>query len=146
MCPARIDTATHRTDDRAVLCRLGLVTILVVVCAGCSSEQRETDSSTVATAFLTAMTDGDTRAACALLATDTREGLESSEGKPCAASLESLDITGGTIDATDVWGDRAQARAATGTVFLVELNDGWRVTAAGCTRSADGPYECLLAA
>ncbi|HEV7650476.1 MAG TPA: hypothetical protein VGP26_20200 [Actinophytocola sp.] len=128
------------------ICRLGVVAVFIVICAGCATGQRATDSRAVAADFLTAMGDGDRGAACALLAVDTREQLEYSEGEPCATSLESVDIAGGTVDTVDVWGDRAQARASTGTLFLVELDIGWRVAAAGCTRGTDGTYNCLLGA
>jgi hypothetical protein len=126
--------------------RLGVAAAAVLQCAGCAAGQRETDPRDVAVGFLAAMGDGDTRAACALLAKDTRQDLEYSEGEPCANSLESVDIAGGRVAEVAVWGDRAQARASTGTLFLVELNTGWRVVAAGCTRATDGTYDCLLAA
>ncbi|MPZ81884.1 MAG: hypothetical protein GEV28_16425 [Actinophytocola sp.] len=126
--------------------RLGVVAVLIILCVGCGTGQRETDSAAVATDFLAAMGDGDTRVACALLATDTRESLEYSGGGPCTSSLGSVDIAGGAVEGVEVWGDRAQARASTGTLFLVELNVGWRVAAAGCTRATDGTYDCLLGA
>ena len=127
--------------------RRGVVAgVLIVVCAGCATGQRSNDSRTVASDFLAAMGDGDSGAACALLAEDTRDQLEYSESEPCATSLESIDIAGGTVDTIDVWGDRAQAHASTDTLFLVELDVGWRVAAAGCTRAADGTYNCLLGA
>ncbi len=126
--------------------RPAFVAVLVAVCAGCATGARENDSRAVATTFLAAMGDHDTAAACALLAADTRDQLEYAEGEPCATSLESVDIAGGAVDTVDVWGDRAQARASTGTLFLVELDSGWRIAAAGCARSAEGTYDCLLGA
>jgi hypothetical protein len=129
-----------------VICRLGVVAVLIVACAGCATGQREADSTAAASGFLTAMGDDDMPAACALLATKTREELEYSESEPCATSLKSVDIAGGTVGAVAVWGGRAQARTSTGTLFLVELDAGWRVTAAGCTRAPDGTYDCLLGA
>jgi hypothetical protein len=126
--------------------RLGVAAVLVVLCAGCATGQRETDSRAAATGFLTAMTDGDTGAACGLLAPKTRQGLEYQNRQPCPTSLGTVEITGGEVGKVEVWGDRAQAQASTGTLFLVELDSGWRVSAAGCTRAADGTYDCLLAA
>jgi hypothetical protein len=116
------------------------------LCCGCSVGQREVDSKATAVDFLAAMADGNTRAACALLATRTREDLETSEGQPCASALESTDLAGGQVGDVAVWGDRAQAHASTGTLFLVELDTGWRVTAAGCARTDTGTYDCRLAA
>lgn len=129
-----------------VISRLGTVVAVVIMCAGCAVGQRATDSRVTAEGFLTATGDGDTRAACALLATNTREDLEFSEGRPCESALESVDLPGGAVNEVTVWGDRAQAHASTGTLFLVELDMGWRVAAAGCTRAEDGTYDCLLAA
>jgi hypothetical protein len=132
-----------------MITRIGIVAAAVIatvgVCCGCAAGQRETDSRSVAAKFLAAMGDGDTSAACTLLADDTRQDLEYSEGRPCAQALESVDISGGAVGEVDVWGDRAQARASTGTLFLVRLAGGWRVTAAGCT-PGDSGYDCVLAA
>jgi hypothetical protein len=140
-----------RLEDRSVLiCRLSAVAAVVAMCAslasGCASGQREVGSKAAAVDFLAAMVEGDTRAGCALLATNTREDLEVSAGQPCSSALESVDIAGGEVDEVTVWGDRAQARASSGTLFLVELATGWRVSAAGCTRADDGIYDCQLAA
>ena len=126
--------------------RLAIVGAIVIACAGCAAGQRANESRAIATEFLAAMDAGDTRAACALLATDTRDELEFSEGEPCAASLASVEIAGGTVEEVAVWGDRAKAGASTGTLFLVQLDVGWRVAAAGCVRGEGEAYDCLLAA
>ena len=135
-----------RTGRPVMITRIAIVAAMVISCCGCGAGQREADSRSAAAGFLAAMGDGDTGAACALLADATRENLEYSEGKPCAAALESVDISGGEVGEVAVWGDRAQARASAGTLFLVQLDAGWRVTAAGCERSGDGGYDCVLAA
>lgn len=127
----------------------GITTVIAVgalLCAGCASGQREADSRDTAASFVDAMGRGDTRTACALLSADTRDSLETSEQQPCQKALRSVDIAGDAITSATVWGDRAQARSHGGTLFLVELDTGWKVTAAGCTRSADGTYDCLLGA
>ena len=92
--------------------RLGAVLAAVLMCAGCATGQREADSRAVAASFADAMGGGDTQAACALLATDTRDALEHSEQQPCPAALESVDIPAGRIVTATVWGDRAQARTS----------------------------------
>ncbi len=129
-----------------MICRLGVAVAVVVMCAACATGQRETGSRAAAASFLEAVGDGQTRDACALLAADTREELEYSEGEPCAAALESVELGGGTVQEVTVWGDRARARASAGTLFLVEFDAGWRIAAAGCTPAAAGTYDCLLAA
>ena len=133
-----------------MITRVGAIATVLLLCASCATGQREVDSRDAATAFVDAMGGGDTAAACALLSTDTRDAVEHSEQQPCAKALESVDISGGGITGATVWGDRAQARSSSGTLFLVELDAGWRITAAGCTRSGgdngDDTYDCLLAA
>jgi hypothetical protein len=123
-----------------------IATAVALLCAGCATGQRETDSRAAAASFLRAMGGGDTSAACALLATNTRDALEHSDQQPCPQALKSVDISEGAITEAEVWGDRAQARSTAGTLFLVELTSGWRVSAAGCARADDGTYDCLLAA
>jgi hypothetical protein len=126
--------------------RLGIVAALIVMCAGCAGGQREADSRAAAADFLAAITDRDTRKACALLATDTRDQLSYAEGEPCTTALGSSDLAGGSVDSVAVWGERAEVHASSGTLFLVELDTGWRIAAAGCTRGSDGTYDCRLGA
>jgi len=125
--------------------RVCAAAILMLGCVGCAAEERVATSSDVADEFLAAVEAGDAAAACALIAPKTREEFEFGEGEPCADTLGSLDLpAGGTVDEVEVWGDRAQARGETDTLFLVETHDGWRVAAAGCLRGEDETYDCLL--
>jgi hypothetical protein len=114
-----------------------LAAVLVLACAGCASGERAATSSEVANRFLASVDAGDTATACDLVAPEPRQEV-------CPDSLADLGLPGGTVDEVDVWGDRAQARGRTDTLFLVELDAGWRVAAAGCTLTADGTYDCLL--
>jgi hypothetical protein len=118
-----------------------LVTVALLV-AGCGSAQREAAAG-AAEEFLTAVGDDDMAAACALLAPDTRQGVEASEHAPCEEGFPEL--SGGDVGEVEQWGDRAQARSDAGTVFLVELDTGWRISAAGCEPSVEDTYECTLA-
>ena len=125
--------------------RLCAAAILILACAGCAAGERAATSGDAADRFLAAIEAGDVPAACGLIAPKTREGLELSEGQPCEASLGSLELPGGgSVDDVEVWGDRAQARGQTDTLFLVELDAGWRVTAAGCTPGDGDTYDCRL--
>ncbi|MCT2584266.1 hypothetical protein [Actinophytocola gossypii] len=130
----------HRT------CGAGaILVVLTLLCVGCAAGERAATSSTVADDFLAAVEAGDARAACALIAPKTREAFEFGEGESCVDSLGSLDLpAGGTVDEVEVWGDRAQAIGETDTLFLVETHSGWRVAAAGCLRTEDETYDCLL--
>lgn len=109
---------------------------------GCGTAQRATDASAAAEEFLTAIGDGDAAAACAVLAPEAAEDIAASEGAPCEEAIGSLNLTAGAVDEVDVWGDRAQVRTDADVLFMVELDDGWKVAAAGCSPQGDRPYEC----
>lgn len=124
---------------------VGVLAIAALLVTGCGSAQREAASS-VAAEFLAAVGDDDLTVACGLLAPDTRQSVEAGEHAPCEEALP--DLSGGEVgdlDTVEVWGDRAQVRSDAGTVFLVELDTGWRVSAAGCEPSVEDTYECTLA-
>ena len=108
-----------------------MLVIAALLVAGCGSAQRAAASDTAAR-FLTAVGEDDLGTACGLLAPDV-------ECDPVA------ELTGGAVGETAVWGDRAQVRSVAGTLFLVELDAGWRVSAAGCSPSVEGTYECVVA-
>jgi hypothetical protein len=125
--------------------RVCAAAILILTCAGCASDARSSTSGDVADEFLASIETGDAPAACGLIAPKTVRELEFSEGEPCADTLPSLDLPGGgTVEEVEVWGDRAKADGPTDTLFLVEMDAGWRVAAAGCSPGDDGSYDCLL--
>ena len=83
--------------------------------------------------------------ACDLLAPQTLKELEDSEG-PCATSLpDQVRSDPGAVRGGAVYGKEAIVHLAADTVFLARYRDGWRVTAAGCTRPQAGrPYDCKV--
>jgi hypothetical protein len=83
---------------------------------------------------------------CALLAPATVAALEHDESAPCADALESLDLPGGQVMSSAVWGDAAQVRLTGDTLFLTRTHTGWRVAAAGCVPQGEAPYLCRLEA
>ncbi|MDA1362146.1 hypothetical protein O1R50_21145 [Glycomyces luteolus] len=110
--------------------------------AACGTGQRESGASAVAEAFSSAIERGDADAACAALAPETLEAMVASEGEPCEASLTSQELPSGAVGDVAVWGDRAQVRTEGDVLFLVELEEGWKVAAAGCSPQGDLPYRC----
>jgi hypothetical protein len=81
--------------------------------------------------FLAAASSGDDERACSLLTERA--------GQDCST----VDVPGGTVEEVHVWGDAAQVRTSSGdTLFLRELNSGWKVSGAGCKTVPDRPYEC----
>jgi hypothetical protein len=120
---------------------LGAVLCLCTACGGNSDPV--TDATT---RFLDAVEQGDGEAACAMLAPPTEETL-TSDGTGCATALTDLNLPAdGGVRSASVWSDRAQVRTDDDVLFLVELPDGWRVTAAGCTQQPDELYRCQLEA
>ena len=124
------------------------VLALATTLAGCGADVEREEAGAAADAF-TASVGSDVQAACDLLAPRTRESVEK-DGTPCAEALpEAGLVTPGRREAVTVAGHSAQARYAQGAVFLARFDDGWRVTAAGCSRvSADDaePYDCTVEA
>lgn len=116
------------------------------VVGGCAGQgNAETGNAAAAAVVFSHSIEAGTGAACSLLAPETLKVLEESEG-PCAAALaEELESASGPAESTEVYGKDAVVRLSTDTIFLARFPDGWRVTAAGCTREQDGrPYDCKV--
>jgi hypothetical protein len=117
----------------------------VLAAGGCGSSQGSA-AGDAADAFHGAVSSRDGAAACDLLTPSARSNLEQSAATACdAAVLEELDPVAGTAGSVSVFGAMAQARYASETTFLARFRDGWRVTAAGCTRGQAQVYDCTVA-
>jgi hypothetical protein len=116
--------------------------LLVAGCSGMGNAESG-HARAAAQQFVQAAED-DPDAACDLLAPRTRQELEEAEGT-CAQALTQADV-GTASDATtvDVYGKDAVVHLGDATVFLARFEDGWRVTAAGCTPVPDRPYDCTV--
>jgi hypothetical protein len=115
--------------------------------AGCADLQQP-EVQQVALGF--ARPGADPAERCALLAPATVTSLEHDESQPCAAALgqlaDQLPLPEGSVQSVTVWGDNAQVRLSEDTLFLTLTDQGWKVTAAGCTAQDEGPYQCRLEA
>jgi hypothetical protein len=131
---------------RAAMKRTSIMVAAVVVLAGCGpAGDRAQAASAVATRLLAAAADRDGAAACAVLAPETTAELEESAGEPCPEAILGEDLPApGPVARTAVYGQWAQVRLATDTVFLGVFPGGWRVVAAGCSPRGDRPYDCTL--
>lgn len=99
----------------------------------------------MANTFTRAIAGKDGEAACAVLAVRTIEELEQSTGKPCAtAILEEDPLVPAGQPRVQTFGSMAQARYDGETLFLSRFDESWLVTAAACTKSAAGTYECAV--
>jgi len=127
---------------RHALVLAGLVTGAALLVGGCA-DQRAGQPVDTTNRFLTALADGDTTAACQLLAPTTSQSL-TSDGEPCGDALAALALPTEPARDASVWSDRAQVHSDGDTLFLVDLADGWRIAAAGCTRAEEDTYDCAL--
>lgn len=113
----------------------------LAACSGTPSVQ-EAAAARVADAFLTAVA-AQPDSACALLAPGTRQEVEDTAGS-CAEGLDEVDAAGaGRVADVEVYGLDAIVRLENDTVFLAFFDNGWLVTAAGCTPEApERPFTC----
>jgi hypothetical protein len=128
------------------VCQGGATAVVVLALTGCGGQGNAEAGNVEVTAVEFSRSVGDAPArACELLAPKTLEELESSVG-PCPSSLGDEAPGGaGPAAAVEVYGKDALVRLPTDTVFLARFPQGWRVTAAGCTKVADGrPYDCAV--
>jgi hypothetical protein len=124
-----------------------LAATAVVVSAGCGPADRAPDAAAVAESFHGAIEVGDGSAACAALAEETRSKLEQQEQAPCEQAVLELELPrGATAAETSVYVTTAAVSLTEGgKTFLDESAAGWKVSAAGCARTApDLPYDCEL--
>lgn len=117
--------------------------LVLIAVGGCQSAGQE-PALQAASDFVDAVRS-DPGQACELLAPDTVELLESLRSQGCEQALPNLDLPNDQVTDVRVWGDAAQARSGQDTLFLRELDEGWRVVAAGCQEQEGGePYQCVL--
>jgi hypothetical protein len=124
-------------------CSAAVFVAAAVATSGCASlEQPEVER--VAAEF--ARPGADPVQRCALLVPAAVLALEHDEQAPCAEALGQVELPGGEVVASQVWGDNAQVRLTGDTVFLTSTGQGWRVVAAGCRSPGEGPYLCRVEA
>jgi ketosteroid isomerase-like protein len=118
--------------------------VAVVVCSGCGVTPGTGAVTRTADAWLAAARARDAAALCRLVTPAAAQSAETGD-ETCVQALADLDFPGtGRVGAVQVWSDRAQVKAGGDTLFLTEVDGGWRVSAAGCTAEADGPDDCDL--
>jgi hypothetical protein len=121
--------------------------VLAFSLAGCSAASERDEARAAATRFVAALASPDS--ACALMAPGTRTELMDQAGSSCAAALaqQHVPTAAAAVLSVSVAGHSAQVVLSTQAIFLARFDDGWKVTAAGCSRpSADPsvPYACMV--
>lgn len=123
--------------------------VLVVAAAGCGRTDDQATVRTVTDDFLAAVEAGDGEQACAQLSPDTRAELEKQEQRPCRDAVTEVELEGGSVVRAQVYVLNAMVELSSGeAVFLDQGEEGWRLSAIGCTpvggKPADRPYDCEL--
>jgi hypothetical protein len=123
---------------------VSLVAICLVALAGCGGSQ-DAPVESVAERFYAAVQAQDGASACALLAPETRSEVEQTSGSPCAQGLFEAGIPSARSPlAISVFGTMGQVRYDGETAYLTRFGTTWLVMAAGCTKQALGPDDCLV--
>ena len=120
---------------------------VVPLLTGCGADVEKQQAAAAADAFSAAV-GPDPAGACRMLAPRTVESLESQGTGDCAKDLADAGIPpAGAQRSVSVAGHTAQVRYTGEAVFLSLFDTGWKVTAAGCTRSSGDPsvpYDCVV--
>jgi hypothetical protein len=119
--------------------------IALVALAGCSSSA-DGEARQAADQFYSAVEARDGEAACALLASTTREELQQSAGSPCTKAILAEGLpTVSEAEGVKVYDTMALVRYAEDTAFLTRIADSWRVLAVSCVRRpGEQPYDCQV--
>jgi hypothetical protein len=129
----------------ALKCAIALAALLLL--AGCGRGGDRETARAVVDRFFAAVEAGDGEQACAQLSPNTRGELESQEQRPCAEAITELELEGAPVERVDLYVLNGIAELASGeAAFLSQGEQGWRLSAVGCTPEAgkpgDRPYDC----
>jgi hypothetical protein len=110
--------------------------------AGCAANTERAEVQRVAVDFVTAVEDDNGQDACGLLTPEAEQSVSGATDVACSTAVLSIDESGSQVHHTQVWGDSAQVKLGSDTVFLRRLSTGWQVRAAGCRSQPDAAYDC----
>ncbi|MEO7262509.1 MAG: hypothetical protein ABI047_14835 [Jatrophihabitantaceae bacterium] len=122
--------------------RLALAVFLAGGLVGCAASAERSGVQAVAVEFVTAVEDSNGSDACALLTSEAEESVSGATDVPCATAVLTIDENGSQVHHVQVWGDAAQVKLGSDTVFLRRLPAGWQVRAAGCQPQPGAAYHC----
>jgi hypothetical protein len=109
---------------------------------GCTSSGERSQVQTVAVGFVTAIEDNKGQDACGLLTPDAKESVAGATDVSCASAVLNVKESGSQVHHVQIWGDAAQVKVGSDTVFLRRLATGWQVRAAGCQSQPGAAYHC----
>ena len=118
------------------------VIVLAAGLSGCTASTERPGVQQVAIQFVTAIEDHNGQAACDLLTSDAEQSVSGATDVSCPTAVLNIDESGSEVHHLQVWGDAAQVKLGSDTVFLQELPAGWQVRAAGCQSQPGAAYNC----
>jgi hypothetical protein len=122
---------------------LALAGVLVAgAMAGCASSTERPQVQAVAVEFVTAVQASKGADACALLTPQAEESASGATDVACATAVLNVEESGSQVHHVQIWGDAAQVKLGSDTVFLQRLPGGWQVRAAGCQSQPGAAYNC----
>lgn len=110
--------------------------------AACTADTERSEVQRVAVDFVTAVQDGNGQHACELLTSEAQKSVTGATDFACASAVVNIDESGSEVHRIQVWGDAAQVKVGSDTVFLQRFPDGWQVRAAGCQSQPGAAYDC----
>ncbi|HEX8306758.1 MAG TPA: hypothetical protein VF612_17915 [Jatrophihabitans sp.] len=123
--------------------RVGLAAIVATAgLAGCAGSTERAEVQRVAVDFVTAVEDRNGQDACDLLTSEAEESVSGATDVPCPTAVLSIEESGAEVHHVQIWGDAAQVKLGSDTVFLRRLQVGWQVRAAGCHSQPGAAYNC----
>ena len=115
---------------------------VLALSTGCAAAPGTGAVTRAADDWLAAARAKDAEALCRLLTPAAAESAVTG-GQTCPQAVGDLDLPAdGPVGPIQIWGDRAQVKAGTDTLFLTKVAGAWRVSAAGCTARPGRPYDC----
>jgi hypothetical protein len=109
---------------------------------GCAAGTELPAVQRVAVDFVTAIEQQKGQDACDLLTSEAEESASGATDVSCATAVLNIDESGSQVHSIQIWGDAAQVKLGSDTVFLRRLPTGWQVRAAGCQSQPGAAYNC----
>jgi hypothetical protein len=125
-------------------CLISIVAATAAVGAlpGCAASAERQHVQAVAVEFVTAVQNKDGQAACSVLTSNAEDSVSGATDLPCSAAVLNVEEDGAQVRHVQIWGNDAQVKLGSDTVFLSRLPAGWQVRAAGCRSQPGAAYRC----
>jgi hypothetical protein len=126
-----------------------VIVLLGCVIGGCGGGTDVAGVRAVSERFAAAVEAQDGDRACAQLSPQTRAQLEKQEQRQCREAITGVRLEAGSVTRVQVYVLNAMVELSNGEAeFLEQGQEGWRLSAVGCTpqkdKPRDHPYDCQV--